>query len=499
MSKINKEIEDLAKSMEEQTTTPEEKIKAEIEKLGPEGLKKAFESLSEDEREVLVDFLAKENEVKKSKAMDNAASPKIKKPKVTELVQELKESTDEDDEELVKEENKDIKPQGDNTPEGFEGQVIKADSESEDDLEKGRGPDRKPRKRKGTSMRVENPDTQSEQGMKLRFANKTTHPKHKQAIKEHVKTLARKRLTDLKNESKPNLTKSELVQAILDRMEETGTEFEKAQAILTAKGVSEELVKACTSKKVKAVAAKEAEKEMDEHEKEMHLQKKGDKDLKKGRGPDKAPRKRRDSYASEEKGVHSPMAGEGGMSAAGFKTLLAHKDKDLSDSRATNDKKFQEKVTNDAKDMHRKKLAELKEMPKPNLTKSDSFFYDVSEEEEFYKSEKNPFSANQFGRGRTYKAEEELLKAEEAKATFTGMYLNDTYEEDLKKSTSKEYDVNDAIAQGTDFSEEDIKRITAEMELQKSFTPAKPSSFDEIAIAKSLGYSDEEIAEIFKK
>lgn len=108
------------KPMKKSIDTLLETVKA----MGPEALKKAIPTLSEEQRALLAEVLEKG---KKPVSMD-AEQPK--EQMLVELAQEKKKNSKpragEADEDMVKEEADSIQHQGDHSPEGLEGQVIKA-------------------------------------------------------------------------------------------------------------------------------------------------------------------------------------------------------------------------------------------------------------------------------------------------------------------------------------------------------------------------------------
>ncbi len=68
----------------------------------------------------------------------------------------------------------------------------------------------------------------------------------------------------------------------------------------------------------------------------------------------------------EVKGVNQGFTRDSGASHAGLKMRLSHGDKH-NPVRGDNDKKFQNKMVNDAKMEHKKVLSEMKSMPNPKL------------------------------------------------------------------------------------------------------------------------------------
>lgn len=141
MSDVNKEIEEMAEAMEKSTDTPQESLFKTLRELGAKGIKEKLMAKSEDgtpllsdeEREVLKDALV---EMKKaaSPSMDDNYQAKYVRGDVYKdtIIQEDK-ADDDQDEKLVKPANAKMKHQGDNAPEGIEGQVIKAKKDNDGD------------------------------------------------------------------------------------------------------------------------------------------------------------------------------------------------------------------------------------------------------------------------------------------------------------------------------------------------------------------------------
>lgn len=130
MSKdINKEIEEQAEKMEKSQQTAKEALFETIKKLGPEGIKAKIPTLEKSEKELLYSAL---EEMKKSAspAMDaNYAAEYVKGDVYKDTVIQEDKADDDQDEKLVDPKNAKMKHQGDNAPEGFEGQVIKSEKD----------------------------------------------------------------------------------------------------------------------------------------------------------------------------------------------------------------------------------------------------------------------------------------------------------------------------------------------------------------------------------
>lgn len=129
MSKINEEIEKMAETLEKSTQEPLDVLKSTIETLGADGIKKKLETLSDDQKTVLKSVMAEMAEIKKGKAAvsfdKEARGAKHIQGKFTDTLLQEEKADDDEDEKLVKPEAAKHKHQGDETPEGKEGQVIK--------------------------------------------------------------------------------------------------------------------------------------------------------------------------------------------------------------------------------------------------------------------------------------------------------------------------------------------------------------------------------------
>jgi hypothetical protein len=136
---VEQEIDQLSENMAKSTNDPRDLVIATIEELGPEGLKKAMPNLSNDQKVLLKSVLT---DMKKSVEMDDVYDGDKKFVQLQNAGTEEENGSDDEDEKLVKPEAANFKHQGGSDAEGeagWEGQVIK-----------GRGPDKKPRKRRGS-------------------------------------------------------------------------------------------------------------------------------------------------------------------------------------------------------------------------------------------------------------------------------------------------------------------------------------------------------------
>ena len=123
MSKIDKEISELAEKMVKSTTSSKDLLIDTVMELGPEGLKKALPALNDSQKGILKDFL---DDLTKAVSMDDQYTPKKTETKAEDMKTESQTGSDDEDEDLVKPKAAEHKHQGDDSPEGKEGQVIKA-------------------------------------------------------------------------------------------------------------------------------------------------------------------------------------------------------------------------------------------------------------------------------------------------------------------------------------------------------------------------------------
>lgn len=118
------------------------KLKEQIATLGPEGLKKALPNLDENQVEMIKSIL-EEMKAEKSEALEKASkvpqkaseadapAATVTAGKIEDTVIQEDKTGDDDDEKIVKEKNKSVKHQGDDSPVGKEGQVVKSEEMDE--------------------------------------------------------------------------------------------------------------------------------------------------------------------------------------------------------------------------------------------------------------------------------------------------------------------------------------------------------------------------------
>jgi len=141
MDHLEEKLEKAAKQMEDYFRKSDEmkKLLETIEKLGPEGLKKALPNLSVEQRTLLIEVLKKG---KPAVSMDDKMPEGGVKVRQVQSEKVKAKGHDDEDEELVKEEAAEHKHQGDSSPEGFSGQKIEdPPSEDKGKQDKSPGPD----------------------------------------------------------------------------------------------------------------------------------------------------------------------------------------------------------------------------------------------------------------------------------------------------------------------------------------------------------------------
>ena len=133
MSTVNEEIDHMAEVMEKSTETPQEQLFKTLKDLGAEAIKAKLVAKSEDgqpllstDEKIVLKGALEEMKKAASPSMDaNYQANYVQGNIVDTIIQEDK-ADDDQDEKLVQASNSGVKHQGDNAPEKFEGQVIKA-------------------------------------------------------------------------------------------------------------------------------------------------------------------------------------------------------------------------------------------------------------------------------------------------------------------------------------------------------------------------------------
>ena len=133
---VETEIEQMADQMAKSTQDPKLELIETIKELGAEGLKKALPELSDSQKELVKSVLEEISKGKQDVAMDANYDGDKKFAKLAEMGTEVENGSDDEDEKLMMQSAASHNPQGDVSPEGREGQVIKGEKMEEKKEEK---------------------------------------------------------------------------------------------------------------------------------------------------------------------------------------------------------------------------------------------------------------------------------------------------------------------------------------------------------------------------
>lgn len=514
MSEIDKEINEIAEKMQKSTADGTELLKATIMELGPEGLKKALSAtkedgspvLSEENVQMLKSFI---EEISKAKAvaMDDKYTPKKTETKAEDMKTEAQTGSDDEDEKLMKEKAKKQKHQGDNSPEGFEGQVIKAegasmaggagsllkgDEGSEDekqDKKIAKEAAKKEVKEHEDDMHKAGPMGAGSRGGEVIGYTKTKRPvyastkkdqhkdwlraDHKDAAQIHrefeskyVKQEGKQKLADqhashaayhdsqskeMKKSEEQDMTHEELIKSMdegsmysmMTKMCDKGMEKSKILDIVMGKGADEKIAKACYEKLMKEYKVEKSDETSD--------------DLEKGKMKEK-------------------MIPEGDQ----VKTKMVDKEKKEKINEEDGDLK--EKVQETADEA----LAQV-----PKMEKSVEW------------APKNLLAANTLGRNSHYSVSDEIEKSvtnTQEKIEKGAMYLNEETEEVLEKSEKegeeKKDDLNDLIEKSMDTTWGAIEQDQRKADAEKAKNGTLQKSFNDEDLYAACGMSEEDAKKV---
>lgn len=196
MPTIEQEIEQMAETLEKSTTSEKDFIKKTILELGKDGIRKAIPALNDHELALLKECL---EELRKAQMPDSELAPKKVETKNSDLKTEEQTGSDDEDEDLMIEEMAEHPHQGDTSPEGFEGQVIKSEAEKEDLEKGGPGSGRKGHvsmKNPGDSMKRENARAmlqyQNQKAAEMMHDGKISKEEHNSILAENKKAYSEK-------------------------------------------------------------------------------------------------------------------------------------------------------------------------------------------------------------------------------------------------------------------------------------------------------------------
>lgn len=464
MSDINKEIDEMSETMEKSTKDPKDLLKSTIIKLGPEGIKKALPTLSDEQRFMLTEVL---QDMKKSMEFsDKEIAAERKRESIVDTKFDVDKADDDADEKLVKPEAAQHNHQGDVTPEGREGQVIKSlseDLECEESLVKGLFPE--PVKEVSTKEMTKDDaywrlkscirqlKDMKESIWEIRSTVEDEIPEAKKVLEAKYNSILAEARKLVKQYSSLKKSKEELIEmkdSIIKSFQEQNIEF-------TDEMVKSEIRKACMRKAnddkkekkdnkkiadaIDNIAENEAKEEVKDHEKKMHKKK-----MKKG-----------DELTDKDaKKPEDDQVGDGSKGAEGS-------------SRANNE--MPDNLKNDAE------------------TKADDVAVPTIKKSVAWGDPQAKLRANTLGRNHHFSVngyyDDAIKKSKEEPKT----------EETLNKSETenKKDDINDLIEKGMDM---DSAAYQTEQIMKSHQVNGNQSSFNDVDLAEAFNMTEEELKEI---
>lgn len=437
---VKEKVKELTKSEEGlEVKDTLKSIMSKIEEMGPEALKKATETMTEDQKILLSKILSKASIQPKPLKNDVDLEPKnVKDLNSHEIPKFMDGRNNEKDEKLVKPENDEVKHQGDNSPEAFEGQKIEDKEE-----QKGSAPaDEKPMDN--------NPGDESSKMDREEAENFKRTSSLKKALKKIMKKLVKKAMK--KQAMKPEVQGAEKEYGGKDAHEQFEKKYEgfdKLKNEIAREGSASDPAAVAASigrKKYGKVAfqhAAEAGKKMKKSEKFEEL------------------------YKSEDKmRAMCQRMHEKGMSKEAFLEKCGSMGWDV------------------------KKCSNM--WPADKMKKA--VVWNDWQTEYFSTNSK-------WGRNHCYNTSNDEIEAQEKSKKETlakGGYINDFTAEGFKKSEGK-LTINDLIEKKLDVSFDKIEQARQNLEFKKSFAPNYSKSFTDEDMVKSLGIDSKKADEIIKK
>lgn len=534
MSNIDKEINEIAEKMAKSTASGTEILKSTIMEMGPEGLKKAISAtnedgtpvLSEENVQVLKSFI---EEISKAKAvaMDDEYTPKKTETKAEDMKTESLSGSDDEDEDLVKKKAKEQKHQGDNSPEGFEGQVIKAEGPSmaggAGSLLKADKEDKKEDKAKKKLAEAVDEVAESEvkehekemhksedleksgvptgagsRGGEVIGYTKTKRPvyastkkdQHKEWLRADHKDAAQLH-REFANKYKQQAGDNKKVDTYdkytkLAEQHSSNADYHDSRTKDIKKGeeqnmTHEELIKSMDEGSMYSMMTKMCDKGM---EKSKIL------DIVMGKGADEVMAKACYEKLVKEYKVEKSDETSDDLEKGKMKEKMLSEEDQVKAKMVDKEKK--EKISEEDADLKEKvqETADEALAQVPKMKKSVEW------------APKNLLAANTLGRNSHYSVEDEIVKSEESfkdKLEKGAMYLNEegeTLEKSDKEGEEKKDDLNDLIEKSMDttWGEIEINKRKAEAEAAKNGTLQK--SFQDEDLYASLGMSEEEAKKV---
>jgi hypothetical protein len=518
---IDKEITDLAKSMVKSVTDSKQLLFDTIMELGPDNLKKAVQTLSDSDKELLkacVEDLAKAAKTPE-KAPDQNLTPKKTETDANKMKTESLSGSDDEDEKIVDESSADHPHQGGSKdkPEGWEGQIVKGGEGSKGGKVIGHTASGKPiyadhSHASHESFTPQEHNDASDAHLKISDSEWDKHNKRTPTYEQNSSAAAyHRRMGDYKGDRKvegltredhlnyANKHKAEASKhAKMQKSEEPEIEMPAKQAVKEHK----QLVNVLESES-HADDKKEAKKQKGELKEYQAEMKKSD---------DKAVNK---LIEIEEAEHNKDINGDGKIAEKLEKEAKMKKSLEEIVVLAKSLNMSKEDVVKAIKDSNedlelvkgkmKEKMEEMKEEaaePKKeekSEPKSEKKKEEAAEEKQEPKMEKSinwnlksSIAANSLGRNTHWDVDAYIEKSEQEKQDIIkkGGYFGETQGETLEKSEGKKADINDLIEKGQDYSTDEIKRIEGIRDHKIEGKVVK--SFLDEDIAAALGMSKEE-------
>lgn len=450
-TKIDNEIEALAEAMAKSTTDSKQLLFDTIMELGPEGLKKAAEGLSEDDQELLKSFL---EDMTKSQTPDaDKLTPKKVEVKQAELVTEIQTGSDDEDEKVMDESETEHPHQGGPKDNPLDGQVVKSQGEGT------RGGKVIGHTKSGKPV--------YESGNKGHGSKGWSRQDHLDAHDLHVD-----KHIDASEKRDEGMNRDYSTTLEADRARHMSANPDRKAHQETANKHQEHIdfhAKKYMSMKKSETVEKLVELEEAEHQVDI------DGDGKIAENQEKLEKEKGMKKALEE--IVS-MAKSLNMS----KEEVVKAIKDCGDDLELAKGKMKEK-------MEAGKLESEQVAPKEEPTKLEA---PQIVQKSIAWVPKNPIAANTLGRNTHYDVDAYIEKSEQEKQDTLkkGAYFGETAAEPLKKSEDQKLDINDMIEKGMDYSTDEIKRIEDIRDHKIEGRVVK--SFHDEDIARALGMSAED-------
>jgi hypothetical protein len=493
MSKIETQIAEMAEKLAKSTKDSKQLLFETILELGPEGLKKAAETLNEKDQELLKACIV---DMAKSK---EDLTPKKDETSANAMKQEsLSGSDDEDENKLMDDKNAEHNNQGGpskkDRPEGWEGEVIKA-------ADMGK---------KGEGSRGGKIIGHTKSGKPIYEDGKSDIPKIGHAAKpfpskDGMKTIERHQHARAAEdhdfsahhaiEAGDHETAAKhmaMARAHTEHADTRGTDETRAEQHTHAENGGAEHVK--RQAKMLVAERKHGRNSPEHHAAELdfhdHVGSLGD-------GPASRMSRDRAKYMREDAAVNNK---ENPMKKALEEIVEMAKSMNMSKEDVVKEIKDGDQDLDKVKQSMQSRMEKLKarktDAPKEAPVKEDEVPAPAKIEKSIKWNHKSSIAANTLGRNTHWDVDAYIVKSEEDKKETMkkGAYFSEDVAETLVKSEGEKLDINDLIAKGMDYSTEEIKRLHGIRDHKIEGRVVK--SFLDIDIAKALGMTEEEYTKL---